>query len=142
MTPLRRLTVEYRESHDGHIWLACVVLLIDGEEVLSRVGGGPYIGLPPHRLASQPGLVDPSEEPSQVLLNRCDCGETGCGSVVARCYRLRDEVVWDRIAFGNPPPVDLLAPRPAADALVFSAEDYDSFVSRILELASRHPDVL
>lgn len=135
-----RLAVEYRETHDGNVWVSGVALLIDGEEALASLGSGGYIGLPPHDLFVQEALIEPSTEPREVLLYRCDCGETGCGAVVARCYRQGDEVVWDRFDSGNPPPVDLTAPRPAEDALTFAAEEYEAFVSRVSELASRHPN--
>ena len=135
-----RLAAEYRERHDGHIWMAGVVVLIDGEESLASFGSGGYIGLAPADLASQEAVVEPTNDPQEVLLYRCDCGETGCGAVVARCYRHGNEVVWDRFDFGNPPPVDLSAARKAEDAMTFSAEEYELFVLRLRELHLRHPN--
>jgi hypothetical protein len=135
-----RIGVEYRETHDGHGWLGATVLLIDGNEIFSQAGSGGYIGLPPVDLASQQPLLQPSETSQAVRLYRCDCGELGCGTVVARCYRLLNDVIWDRFDSGNPPPIDLASPRPSEDALVFTAEDYEAFTSRLAELAARHPD--
>jgi hypothetical protein len=136
-----RLTAEYRETHDGHVWLSSVVLLVGDEDVFATIGSGGYIGLTPSELSRQSALIEPGESPSEVLLYRCSCGETGCAAVVARCYRVRDDVVWDRFDSGNTPPVDVDSPRPAPDALRFDAEQYEAFTSRIRELASRHPDV-
>jgi hypothetical protein len=53
---------------------------------------------------------------------------------------MRDEVIWDLIRSGNVRPLDLAAPMPSDDALVFSAEQYEAFTSRVAELATRHPD--
>jgi hypothetical protein len=136
-----RLDVEYRERHDGHVWLPSVVLLVDDSDVLATFGSGDYIGLAPIDLASQSALIDPTTEPCEVLLGRCSCGEAGCGAVVARCYRLRDGVVWDLFDSGNPPPVVLDSARPSSDAIVFDAEQYEAFAARVRDLATRHPEV-
>lgn len=137
---LAQLAVEYREFHDGHIWMSTVTLLVDGEERLANLGTGGYVGLSPRDLAEQARLLDPGVTPGEVTLYRCDCGELGCGAVVARCYQLRDRIVWDQFATGNPPPRDLTAPSPAEDAMTFGADVYQSAMTRISELAGRHPD--
>jgi hypothetical protein len=133
-----RLDAEYREAHDGHVWLSSVVLLVDGKDRFATMGSGGYIGRLPTDLASQPALVEPTHRPQEVHLYRCSCGETGCGAVVARCYRLGDDVVWDLFDSGNTPPLDLDAVRPGSDALIFSSETYERFASRLRELSARH----
>ena len=116
-----------------------VVLLIDGEDRLSSIGSGGYIGLNPQALVDQPGLIDPSQYPREVILYRCDCGQAGCGAVVARCYRVDDSVVWDYFDAGNAPPRNLRAPLMHSDAITFAASDYGRAVARIKELAALQP---
>lgn len=139
MKPLTRLDVEYRESHDGDVWMSSVVLLLDGEETFAGIGSGGYIGLSPREIVEQQKLIEPGERPGRVILYRCDCGETGCGAVVARCYLDRDRVVWDRIDAGNPSPPNLNAPLFHRDAVVFDAEQYFEAMGRIKDIAARHP---
>jgi hypothetical protein len=136
-----RINVEYREMHDSHSWLSCAVLLVDDADVVATFGCGDYIGLSPIDLASQLALIEPTADASEVRLGRCSCGEVGCGAVVARCYRLRDDVVWDLFDSGNTWPVELDSPRPSSDALVFNSEQYEEFGRRLRDLATRHPDV-
>ncbi len=133
------LSFEYRESHDGDKWLSQVALLLDGVE---RIGtfdntSTKYMGMSPRALADQPALMEPSESPHEVILYRCDCGETGCAATVARCYLYEDQVVWDRINWGNPRPSDLKAPTFHDDAIIFDAEQYHDAMGRIRSLADR-----
>jgi hypothetical protein len=138
MQPDHDLSIEYRERHDGHIRMRSVALLVDGEDQVASLGAGGYIGLEPADLVAQRQLIEPSTSPHEVTLYCCDCGELGCGAVVARCYRVKGCVVWDQFGWGNPPPRDLDAPQPASDALVFDAEQYWAAMSRLTELAARH----
>ncbi len=133
------LDIEYREHHDGHVWMRSVAFLVSGVEPLSGLGAGGYVGLDPAELVAQEALVEPAASPREVTLYRCECGELGCGAVVARCYRLDDHVVWDQFGAGNPPPRDVNAPQPLSDALSFDAEHYRAAMSRLNELAARHP---
>ena len=132
------LSIEYREHHDGHIWMRSVALVVGGDEPLVDLGVGRYIGLEPADLVAQQDLVEPATSPREVTLYRCDCGELGCGAVVARCYRVEDHVVWDQFGAGNPPPRSLTGPQPSPDALIFDAEKYLAAMSRLRELADRH----
>lgn len=72
------------------------------------------------------------------MLYRSECGEAGCGNVVARCYRMEDEAVWDRFDAGNPRQPDLQAPLRHGDSVVFDAEHYESVMHRVQEIAEQH----
>lgn len=78
------LSVEYRVVHDGHTWLAGVVVLVDGQDLCAPSGPGEYIGLPPSELVLQTALIEPSESAGEVQLCRCSCGKLGCVSAAAQ----------------------------------------------------------
>lgn len=132
------LSVEYREKKEGSAWLSSVALFVDGEERFAEIGSGGYIGLHPSELADQQALTDPSTSPKGVFLYRCDCGELGCGAVMARVFRSRDQVVWDHFGSGNQPLPNHDDAVPHNDALFFAEGEYESVMNEVKELALRH----
>lgn len=114
------------DSQNG--WEDVVWIDIDGKR-LARVDGDEYVGEPPVELLRKTHFTNPTTDAHEVVLGRCTCGEASCGCVVARVYRLTaDTIVWDLFDAGNPPPIALALPRPAADAVFFDAAQYEAAI--------------
>jgi hypothetical protein len=92
---------------DGDTLQDEVVVLVDGAEALATLGRGrwqAWMGLDPDRsTGADGGFAFPAAKgkPSDRLVARCDCGELGCGALVARVTRSGDRVIWDRFRRGS-----------------------------------------
>lgn len=98
---------------DGHELL---VYLNDVE--VTRQGAG--LGMNPFAVLVPDNLLVATDQPRQVAIARCECGEVGCGSTIVTIVRDGDVVHWDA--------ADLPA---LGGGATFRAEEYDAEVTRI-----------
>jgi hypothetical protein len=98
----------------------------DGFEVLIHVNGveiteaGAGMGMHPFDLFVPANRLAATNEPRRVVVARCTCGESGCGSTEARITRDQGVVHWDWS-------VDV----PLGHGVSFEASAYDAEVERI-----------
>jgi hypothetical protein len=76
-----------------------LTILVDGKDVFGDAWDG--MGRDPDSLVGIDSPLIPKERPHHVAVQRCGCGEEGCGSLVARIRRDGDEVVWDDFREGS-----------------------------------------
>lgn len=74
-------------------------ILVDGRDVVRDAWGG--LGRDPDALLGPNSPLIATNRPRHVAVQRCGCGEEGCGSVVARIRGDGDEVVWDDFREGS-----------------------------------------
>jgi hypothetical protein len=119
---------------DGDTWRDEVVVLVDDADALATFGQGrwqAWMGLHPGGAAGRFGFPkagvfgDPDGGArSDRFVARCDCGELGCGALVARVTRSGDKVVWDQFRHGS----DARAERKkiVADPIEFEVDRYEA----------------
>jgi hypothetical protein len=98
-----------------------LLVAIDGVLELRRWGG---LGMEPDTLLNpeMPLLPAGPGQSADVLIQRCDCGEVGCGSLSVTISRDGDAVGWSNFRHGDEP-VDL-------GPFVFDAAEYESELRR------------
>jgi hypothetical protein len=85
---------------------------------ITSAGAG--IGRDPHHLLLPDNLLVATEEPRDVVIATCECGEYGCGRTDVTIVREADTVRWK-----------WLYEKPMKDDVVFDAQAYDREVERI-----------
>ncbi|MFC2177133.1 hypothetical protein ACFLRH_01820 [Actinomycetota bacterium] len=114
-----------------------VTILIDGEDILGRLGGGDgFIGFDPEKILDSGALV-PAAQRRRVAVYRCFCGEAGCGVVAPVIEQIGDRVRWsDFRDFTGEYHGPLLHPSPSGGEphpltdLEFDADQYRREVER------------
>ncbi|TCC43245.1 hypothetical protein [Kribbella sindirgiensis] len=111
--PTDRLSLHITPNDEGF-----EVLIHVNELEITQVGAG--MGMHPFDLFVPANQLVATTEPRRVIVARCECGESGCGSTEARITRDDGVVHWDWS-------VDV----PLGHGVSFEAEAYDAEVERI-----------
>ncbi|MEA2900809.1 MAG: hypothetical protein QOH36_696 [Actinomycetota bacterium] len=94
------LRLAVRAPSDGHLDERHELrILVDGQDVFGEAWGG--MGRDPDALLGADSQLAATDRPRHVAVQRCGCGEEGCGSVVARIRRAGDQVIWDEFSEGS-----------------------------------------
>lgn len=94
----RRFDAKSAGSHYNEI-----VVLIDGRDALAQLGRRPeraWIGMRPDVIETWESWI-PDEEGHDAFVARCDCGELGCGALVARIQSRDGLVTWTDFRDGS-----------------------------------------
>ena len=91
-----KVQVPTREHRDGWHELR---IFVDGRDVFGEAWDG--MGRDPDALLGPDSPLVATSRPRHVAVQRCGCGEEGCGSVVARIRREGDQVLWDEFSEGS-----------------------------------------
>lgn len=97
-----------------------VRLLVDGDDVISRIWDGDW--LDPDELIGVSSPLTPGPRPREVALLQCGCGLVECGALMVRIRREGDVVTWD--GFRDAVGLDYEEGRPHPGEFRFAADQY------------------
>lgn len=116
------------------------VVVIGGADALAELGRSrwqAWIGRAPRHIVGPDSALRALDRPHDAFIARCDCGEEGCGVLIARITRVDAAVVWDEFRCGSGAssrqgPIDV-------PALLFDASAYDAALQSTARAGSWQP---